>query len=274
MILNKTSSRVFSRISLKLGAADGGNTKRGKYEAWWTSRKDARTDKKFIDWALRLLQAESKGLLLDVACGVGDFIVRAEKAGLRTVGIDFSKESLTTLPSHHPTAKVLGDAHVLPFPEGSFDRVVCLGSLEHFEDPSKAVLEMSRVVKTSTGRCLIFVPNTYFLGHIFMVMRRGEPPDEGQQLFAERFGTKMEWHHLLEQSGLRVLSVHKYNRIWNSTKVGLGIKLIYNLLIRPVLPTNLSYAWAFVCEKSSMLDGSLPYGSLEWERGRKGAGSD
>ena len=91
--------------------------------------------------------------------------------------------------------------------------------LEHFANPSAALQEMSRLAKSKKGMCLVFVPNGYFIGHVFMVMRTGEPPDEGGQMFAERLGTKMEWYRLLEESGLRVVSVHKFNRIWHQGRL-------------------------------------------------------
>ncbi len=40
-----------------------------------------------------------------------------------------------------------GDAHALPFDEGSFDTVVCTYSLCNIPDPQRAVNEMKRVLK-------------------------------------------------------------------------------------------------------------------------------
>ncbi len=241
-------------MTFQLG--NNGSLKKDNYEAWWASQPNVASDKKSPDRILRLLDTENGHQVLDVGCGGGDFITRATELGLVAVGVDFSRESLRISQSRSTASlKVMADAHALPFREEVFDRVVCLGSLEHFEHPSKAASEMSRVLKGPSGKCLLFVPNSYFLGHVFIVMRTGEPPDEGRQFFAERFGTKMQWRRLLEQSGLHVTSVHKYNTIRASKKVGLGFRLVYNFIIRPFLPSNLSYGWMFLCVKSSDSNG-------------------
>ncbi|MBP6946374.1 MAG: methyltransferase domain-containing protein [Candidatus Pacebacteria bacterium] len=41
---------------------------------------------------------------------------------------------------------IVGDAHNLPFPDASFEVVVCSEVFEHLEDPRKAVSEMHRVL--------------------------------------------------------------------------------------------------------------------------------
>lgn len=40
-----------------------------------------------------------------------------------------------------------GDVHHIPFREGAFDRVICFAAFPHFDDPARAVDEMSRVLK-------------------------------------------------------------------------------------------------------------------------------
>ena len=42
---------------------------------------------------------------------------------------------------------VIGDAHHLPFKEGSFEAVVCSEMLEHADDPQKVISEIHRVLK-------------------------------------------------------------------------------------------------------------------------------
>ncbi len=56
-----------------------------------------------------------------------------------------------------PSTDVVGDAHALPFPDGSFDGVVCTGTLEHLRDPRKAVGELFRVLRPG-GLAHIDVP--------------------------------------------------------------------------------------------------------------------
>ena len=45
---------------------------------------------------------------------------------------------------------LLGDAHHLPFPDNSFDRVFHVGGINGFRDPGRALREMARVAKPGT----------------------------------------------------------------------------------------------------------------------------
>jgi ubiquinone/menaquinone biosynthesis C-methylase UbiE len=45
---------------------------------------------------------------------------------------------------------LLGDGHALPFPDGSFDRVLNIGGLGGFRDPRAALAEMARVAVRGT----------------------------------------------------------------------------------------------------------------------------
>ncbi|MEN9390237.1 MAG: hypothetical protein RLZZ283_337 [Candidatus Parcubacteria bacterium] len=48
-------------------------------------------------------------------------------------------------PARNP--EIVGDIHALPFPDGTFDRVLCVEVLEHVKDPRQAFKEMKRVLK-------------------------------------------------------------------------------------------------------------------------------
>jgi SAM-dependent methyltransferase len=55
---------------------------------------------------------------------------------------------------------VLADASALPFPDGTFDGVLCEALLEHVRDPQAVIREMLRVLKVG-GRALSSVPFVY-----------------------------------------------------------------------------------------------------------------
>ena len=57
--------------------------------------------------------------------------------GVDLVGVDYSGEA----------PEFLVDAHVLPFPDDSFDGVLSLAVLEHLRDPYRAVQEVARVLR-------------------------------------------------------------------------------------------------------------------------------
>lgn len=52
------------------------------------------------------------------------------------------------------TGVVQADVHALPCREGVFDRVLCFAAFPHFDDPSRALAEMARVLKPG-GRLII-----------------------------------------------------------------------------------------------------------------------
>ncbi|MDE2173231.1 MAG: class I SAM-dependent methyltransferase [Patescibacteria group bacterium] len=55
------------------------------------------------------------------------------------------KENVTTLDLE-PPADVIGNVMALPFADNTFDCVICLETLEHVEDPRKALIEIHRVL--------------------------------------------------------------------------------------------------------------------------------
>lgn len=57
----------------------------------------------------------------------------------------------------YPHLDVVGDAHYLPFPENTFDAVVCESMLEHVLEPDQVISEMHRVLKPG-GQCYVLIP--------------------------------------------------------------------------------------------------------------------
>lgn len=56
-----------------------------------------------------------------------------------------------------PGVDVVGSVYALPFPDNSFDNVLCMVVMEHLEDPKAAIVEMKRVLKVG-GKILVSVP--------------------------------------------------------------------------------------------------------------------
>jgi len=86
--------------------------------------------------------------VLDVAGGDGYWAARARRRGAAAVALDISESKLRrggTL-SIAP-GLVRGDALRLPFPDGSFDRVMSICAIEHFDDGGRALDEMARVLR-------------------------------------------------------------------------------------------------------------------------------
>ncbi|MBM3674046.1 MAG: class I SAM-dependent methyltransferase [Actinobacteria bacterium] len=111
--------------------------------------------------------------ILDMGCGGGRHAFAAMKRGARVVALDYSEGELkdvrATIGAMHEAGEVPrelswgtvnGDALSLPFPDASFDRVVCSEVLEHLWDFRQAISELVRVLKPG-GRMAVTVPTRW-----------------------------------------------------------------------------------------------------------------
>lgn len=198
---------------------------------------------KFYAWALELLSVDEGKRLLDVGCGAGFLLEAAEEKGLFVSGIDISNKAVKMARQIASNSDiVVGDAENLPYKACSFDFVTCLGTLEHLSDPLKGVKEIARVLKKG-ARANIIVPNLFSFVNIFKVYKEGDVP-KGQPI--EVFMTKRRWKNLLEEGGVNVVREHKYNYLsWEKVDI---VNIIYKV-IAPFIPLNLTYSFAFICEK-------------------------
>ena len=175
--------------------------------------------------------------LLDIGCGSGNLLKLAHEKGLLTHGIDISDLAVKQANEEVPNAElVVGTADNLAWKDGYFDYVTCICSIEHHIQPDKSVAEISRVLSYE-GKAFIMLPNSFFIHDILRVWITGEGPDHGQDL--ERLATAKEWQCLLEDNGLIVDKVVKYNQ-----KKGFFINLV-----RPFVPFNLSKHFMYICSK-------------------------
>lgn len=94
--------------------------------------------------------------VLDICCGPGMLSEAAAQRGAHATGLDFP--GVVELARQLvPAAEFInGDALDLPFPDNSFDAVVCGYGVMHVPDPEKAMREMLRVLR-SGGRAALTV---------------------------------------------------------------------------------------------------------------------
>ncbi|MCH8994092.1 MAG: class I SAM-dependent methyltransferase [Chloroflexi bacterium] len=101
------------------------------------------------------------GRTLDVACGIGKLAASVGMLGGEGWALDPSEEMLGLgqfIFEQQPLALARGVAEELPFRDGSFDRVICQGSLDHFVDPRAFMNEAARVLRPD-GRAVIALAN-------------------------------------------------------------------------------------------------------------------
>jgi len=155
-----------------------------------------------LPWHCRLIAARvgSFANVLDVACGTGEWLDCFRRRGAIVAGIDLSQKAIDACRERFPGNEfVCGPAESLPFVDGRFDLVTCMGSLEHFLDKPRALAEMKRVAKKD-ARFLILVPNAGFL-----TRRLGLYRGTHQTKAKEDVLDLQTWTNLFEDAGLQVI---------------------------------------------------------------------
>jgi len=118
----------------------------------------AKIDDTFVEHALRLVKARQRGRALDIGTGPGQIVLKlAYRLSLwKFVGVDRSPAMIERAGAGLESAinDLAGrvefqqaDGNRLPFPDSSFDFVMCNSVLHHLEEPKKLLAEMARLVK-------------------------------------------------------------------------------------------------------------------------------
>lgn len=189
--------------------------------------------------------------ILDVACGKGEWLVAARERGAQVAGVDLSPVAIDVCRTNLLDGEFrVGPAEELPFPDNKFDLISCLGSLEHFVEPDKALREMLRVAKPD-AQFLILVPNDGFL-----LRRLGLYRGTRQTIAREVVRSLDEWQRLFTEAGLRVQSrwkdLHVLSLSWiNSGSVLSRPVRAFVALLLLVLPVPWQYQVYFFCVRST-----------------------
>ncbi|MBE0608754.1 MAG: ubiquinone/menaquinone biosynthesis methyltransferase [Dehalococcoidia bacterium] len=98
---------------------------------------------------VRRLRVGPGDLVLDLACGTGDFAEICRKAGATAVGLDFSRGMLNAANRRFPGLGIFvqGDALRLPFADGSFTAALSGFALRNFVAIPPVLDELARVLK-------------------------------------------------------------------------------------------------------------------------------
>lgn len=106
-------------------------------------------------WLEHFLPQRGEGLrLLDIGCGTGHYMARLRQRGFAVAGVDGSEEMLEHARANNPGAEIArADVESVPFPDASFDFVLCIEVLRYLPDARRCVQEMARLLKPG-GVCL------------------------------------------------------------------------------------------------------------------------
>jgi SAM-dependent methyltransferase len=99
------------------------------------------------------------GPILEAGCGAGRFVKYLHDRAFDCRGIEFNETTVSNVKNKWPDLQVIqGDVEQMPYPDNTFQGLLAVGLIEHFEHgPEKVLSEMRRVLKPG-GVGLITVP--------------------------------------------------------------------------------------------------------------------
>ncbi|MGH9353853.1 MAG: class I SAM-dependent methyltransferase [Terriglobia bacterium] len=112
-------------------------------------------------FALEMLESKAPpgAKVLDVGCGAGQLVGELMRRGYEAWGVDVSEAMVGYAREHYQIDRFrAADIENLPFPDGTFDAVMCLGVMEYLNQDEAALREMRRVLKPG-GRAVITTPS-------------------------------------------------------------------------------------------------------------------
>jgi ubiquinone/menaquinone biosynthesis C-methylase UbiE len=187
--------------------------------------------------------------VLDVACGTGEWLLAVKARGAIAAGIDLSQKAVEVCKSNITDGEIhAGSAETLPFEDRRFHIVTCLGALEHFINPLKALQEMTRTARDDAV-FLLLVPNKDFL-----TAKLGLFSGTDQHDIKEEVRTLGEWKELFETADLEVIKrwkdLHVLSWSWIRGKKWYHIPLrTAQALALVVWPLSWQYQVYHLCKK-------------------------
>ncbi len=204
--------------------------------------------------------------LLDVACGTGECAAQATSRGAAAIGVDFVAEMVAEARKLHPGTEFRqGDAQSLPFPDASFDALVCNFGFLHFARPERAIDEAFRIL-VAGGRFALTTwlgpreRNPYLDDVLTAVQTYGDmnvPLPSGPSLF--RFGKADEYRRVLADHGFHEATTREVPITVSLTDERDVLAPIYRgtVLIRSLLLAQRAEARARIDQ--ALIEGSRKY---------------
>jgi SAM-dependent methyltransferase len=129
------------------------------YDQFWSGEKARHYDPEPRLTSLIFDGVTSHTDCLDVGCGSGNsYAPDLARRAATYVGVDVSANAVEAARASGLDAQVIKDAAELPFPDDSFDHVVCIEVFEHLFAPHDAAAEIRRVLRPG-GRLVASTPN-------------------------------------------------------------------------------------------------------------------
>ncbi len=174
----------------------------------------------------------NEGKILDLGCGIGFFSgLLSSKASI--YGVDPDKKSIEKAKQLYPFKKT--NIHFrecygenIPFPNNSFDGLICSEVLEHVNNIPLTMNEICRVCKAG-GKILITVPSIEGIFGTFF-LNIGHSLINGYEHHRRSGFTKNEIENLLEKYNITVKNIY-YSKVF-LTEIFMGITKLFHSLIK------------------------------------------
>src|SRR5262245_30105777 len=117
-----------------------------------------------------LKQQQPGARILDVGCGTGEYVRRANELGFAASGLEPADAMREAAIKKNPGASIVsGIATELPYPDESFDLVICIEVLRYLDlsDVRQALHELRRVLRPG-GTLFLTMVNRYALDGFFL----------------------------------------------------------------------------------------------------------
>ena len=161
---------------LDFGSSAGGARESSPRLQEYAAHQEGSGERRYLEYLRPWIRSEPTSRILDVGCGVGTIAELMAADGLEAFGVDLPKAARFWADlGRDPERFFTADAEALPFEDGFFDAVTCIGVIEHvgtvtghctlshgFEQARVAfVRELVRLVRPG-GRILVACPNKSF----------------------------------------------------------------------------------------------------------------
>jgi ubiquinone/menaquinone biosynthesis C-methylase UbiE len=190
----------------------------------WERQPQTFVDRR-VETILELLpRLGPEAALLDVGCLEGTLtLLYAERVGTRRVhGVDVASVEEARRKGVEAVVFDLNSGAPLPYPDASFDVVVCIETLEHVLPTDRLVAELRRVLKPG-GVGIVDVPRLDSFLNVALLLLGYQPP--GIECSRERrygsinqdsvltghvaYFTRRALHEMLEAAGLRIVEARQ-----------------------------------------------------------------
>lgn len=163
-------------------------------------------DKKYRDIRrtrkiFKALELPREGKIIDISCGGGRLLKTIENhnGNLELTGVDITPGFLANNPDLSNITFITADSSSIPFPDQSFEVVICSLSLHHYEDLPAVLTEINRIVNNHGQVYLTdIMPSNQISQKLYNLIKCNEP------YHFEKFYTEAEIKKLVEPLGFSI----------------------------------------------------------------------